>query len=141
MKPLICTALVALALLAATGNASAGPAVYIPLGSGNRVIAVDAACDTITATYPGVEHSHSLVDLHRNEGVKTIPTGPAPCHLNTIPGTFKVCVSSRSAPKIWVVDQNTLQVLGEIELPAGEGHEICNNRSRVVPNRRGAVVS
>ena len=35
--------------------------VYIPLGSGNRVIAVDATTDKITATYTGVENPHGLV--------------------------------------------------------------------------------
>lgn len=39
----------------------ASPTVYIPLGSGNQVIAVDAATDKITATYTGVENPHGLV--------------------------------------------------------------------------------
>jgi len=40
---------------------NASPTVYIPLGSGNQVIAVDAATDKITASYPGVENAHGLV--------------------------------------------------------------------------------
>ena len=39
----------------------ASPTVYIPLGSGNQVIAVDAATDTITASYPDVMNAHGLV--------------------------------------------------------------------------------
>ncbi|MDH5444965.1 MAG: YncE family protein [Gammaproteobacteria bacterium] len=39
----------------------ASPTVYIPLGSGNQVIAVDAATDSITASYPGVDNPHGLV--------------------------------------------------------------------------------
>ena len=39
----------------------ASPTVYIPLGSGNQVIAVDAANDSITAAYPGVDNPHGLV--------------------------------------------------------------------------------
>ncbi len=39
----------------------ARPMVYIPLGSGNVVIAVDAANDRIVATYTGVENAHGLV--------------------------------------------------------------------------------
>lgn len=39
----------------------AAPTVYIPLGTGNQVIAVDAATDRITASYPGVENAHGLV--------------------------------------------------------------------------------
>ncbi len=48
--------------MAATGGvATADPTVYIPLGSGNQVIAVDAATDRITATFTGVENPHGLV--------------------------------------------------------------------------------
>ena len=50
---------------------------------------------------------------------------PAPYHLNTISGTGKVYVSSRKKPKIWVVDQKTLKILGEIKLPSGEGHQMA----------------
>lgn len=39
----------------------ADPTVYIPLGSGNQVIAVDAATDKITASYSGVDNPHGLV--------------------------------------------------------------------------------
>lgn len=58
------TALTLLAGAAVLGGAltvSAAPTVYIPLGSGNKVIAVDAATDRITATYPDVENPHGLV--------------------------------------------------------------------------------
>ncbi|MBZ0105464.1 MAG: YncE family protein [Sulfuricella denitrificans] len=50
---------------------------------------------------------------------------PAPYHLDRIPGTGKVYVSSSNAPKIWVVDQKTFSVTGTIQLPAGEGHQIA----------------
>lgn len=39
----------------------AEPTVYIPLGSGNQVIAVDATTDKIIASYPGVINAHGLV--------------------------------------------------------------------------------
>ncbi|MFV2059980.1 MAG: YncE family protein [Gammaproteobacteria bacterium] len=39
----------------------AEPIVYIPLGTANTVIKVDAATDKITATYTGVENPHGLV--------------------------------------------------------------------------------
>lgn len=53
--------LVSTALLAGAMAAHAGPTVYIPLGSGNQVIAVDGATDKIVASYPGVENPHGLV--------------------------------------------------------------------------------
>ena len=42
-------------------NLYANPLVYIPLGSGNVVIKVDAASDRIVQTYTGVENSHGIV--------------------------------------------------------------------------------
>lgn len=42
-------------------TAMAAPTVYVPLGVANEVIAIDAATDKITATYPGVENAHGLV--------------------------------------------------------------------------------
>jgi len=55
---------------------------------------------------------------------KELALAPAPYHLNTISGTGKVYVSSRKKPLIWVVDQNDLKVVGTIDLPAGEGHQM-----------------
>ena len=49
------------ALLAFSSVSYAAPTVYIPLGSGNQVITVDAATDKIIASYTGVENSHGLV--------------------------------------------------------------------------------
>lgn len=37
------------------------PTVYIPLGSGNGVVAVDAATDTVTEHFTGVKNPHGLV--------------------------------------------------------------------------------
>jgi len=49
------------ASIALTTIVKASPTVYIPLGSANKVIRVDAATDTITATYTGVDNPHGLV--------------------------------------------------------------------------------
>jgi DNA-binding beta-propeller fold protein YncE len=56
---------------------------------------------------------------------RTLALSPAPYHLNNIRGTGKVYVSSRKEPKIWVVDQKTLKLVGTIALPAGEGHQMA----------------
>lgn len=55
----------------------------------------------------------------------SITLNPAPYHLNTIRGTNKVYVSSRKQPKIWVINQETMKVSGEIKLPGGEGHQMA----------------
>lgn len=47
--------------MALTNTLQASPTVYIPLGSGNQVIKVDAATDEITASYSGVDNPHGLV--------------------------------------------------------------------------------
>lgn len=44
--------------------------------------------------------------------------------INTIHGSGKVYVSSRSDPVIWVADQKTLKLIDTIKLPAGEGHQM-----------------
>ncbi|TDY02439.1 YVTN family beta-propeller protein [Thiohalophilus thiocyanatoxydans] len=64
------------------------------------------------------------VDI-RDGSKQSITLSPAPYHLNTITGTGKVYVSSRKKPIIWVVDQASLKVTNEIELPAGEGHQMA----------------
>ena len=50
---------------------------------------------------------------------------PAPYHLNTITGTGKVYVSSRKKPLIWIIDQKSMKLTGQIDLPAGEGHQMA----------------
>ena len=49
------------ASMALTNTLQASPTVYIPLGSANQVIKVDAETDKITATYTGVDNPHGLV--------------------------------------------------------------------------------
>lgn len=56
---------------------------------------------------------------------RVLALSPDPYHLNTIRGSGKVYVSSRSTPLVWVIDQKTLKLRGAIKLPAGEGHQIA----------------
>ena len=48
---------------------------------------------------------------------------PEPYHVATIHGTGKLYVSSADEPKIWVVDQKSLAVIGEIPI-GGKGHQM-----------------
>lgn len=48
---------------------------------------------------------------------------PKPYHLTSIPNSRKLMVSSRSEPKVWIVDQATLSATGEIAVQ-GEGHQM-----------------
>ncbi|HEC13325.1 MAG TPA: YncE family protein [Acidiferrobacteraceae bacterium] len=54
---------------------------------------------------------------------RSIPLSPAPYHVTAIRGTGKLYVSSRKLPKIWVVDQKTLAITGEIKTK-GFGHQM-----------------
>ncbi|MDH3282273.1 MAG: beta-propeller fold lactonase family protein, partial [Gammaproteobacteria bacterium] len=54
---------------------------------------------------------------------RTIALQPAPYHVTAIHGTGKLYVSSRKEPKIWVLDQRTLEIRGEIPV-RGEGHQM-----------------
>jgi len=61
MKHWIHILLTTLSVTIIAGVATAAPTVYIPLGSGNQAIAVDAATDRITASSTGVDNPHGLV--------------------------------------------------------------------------------
>lgn len=51
------------------------------------------------------------------------PLAPAPYHLAAIRGKGKIYVSSVDEPKLWVLDQRDLRVLGEITI-GGKGHQM-----------------
>ena len=72
------------------------------------------------------KQDNKLVAVDTETGKKReLVLSPSPYHLNTIPGTGKVYVSSSKKPVIWVVDQKTMENIGEIALPAGEGHQMA----------------
>jgi DNA-binding beta-propeller fold protein YncE len=52
-----------------------------------------------------------------------IKLDPKPYHIASIPGTGKLYVSSRAKPWIWVLNQNSLEVLRKIPIK-GEGHQM-----------------
>ena len=74
--------------------------------------------------YASSKADNTLVAFNLANGERrTVSLTPAPYHIATIRGTGKVYVSSRMAPKIWVLDQQMLAVRGEIPI-RGEGHEM-----------------
>lgn len=54
---------------------------------------------------------------------REVKLAPAPYHIATIAGTGKLYVSSADEPKLWVVDQATLAVRGDVEI-GGKGHQM-----------------
>jgi YVTN family beta-propeller protein len=62
------------------------------------------------------------VDL-ASGSLQTAELSPAPYHLATITETGKIYVSSSDETKIWVVDQKSLELLGQITID-GKGHQM-----------------
>jgi len=104
---------------------------------------VDLAQAQVTESYPVGKDSHG-VDLSDDGRLlyasskaenrlvvqnlasgerRTVDLEPAPYHVTTVRGTGKLYVSSRQSPQIWVLDQQSLALLGSIPI-RGEGHEM-----------------
>lgn len=92
---------------------------------GKRVHGLDIGDDGKTL-FVSSRSDDKLVALDTATGAQRVLTlSPEPYHLDKIPGTGKVYVSSSKAPKVWVVDQKTFTVTDTIQLPGGEGHQIA----------------
>lgn len=92
---------------------------------GKRVHGLDVGDDGYTL-FVSSRADDKLVALNTRTGEQRfIKLAPEPYHLDKIPGTGKVYVSSSKEPKIWVVDQKSFTVTGTIQLPSGEGHQIA----------------
>ncbi|MFA6901762.1 MAG: YncE family protein [Gallionellaceae bacterium] len=92
---------------------------------GKRVHGLDVGDDGYTL-FVSSRADHKLVALNTRTGEqRSIPLTPEPYHLDKIPGTGKVYVSSSKEPKIWVIDQKSFTVMDTIPLPSGEGHQIA----------------
>ena len=92
---------------------------------GKRVHGLDIGDDGKTL-FISSRSDDKLVALDTQTGEQRVLTlSPEPYHLDKIPGTGKVYVSSSKAPKVWVVDQKTFTVTDTIQLPGGEGHQIA----------------
>lgn len=122
-----------------------GATIFVANPQAGKVSAVSIASGKVSREYAIGKGVHGLdigddgktlfVSSKQDEKLVAVDTGsgkqrairlsPQPYHLNTIPGTGKVYVSSSKQPLIWVIDQQSLKVLGQIKLPAGEGHQMA----------------
>ena len=92
---------------------------------GKRLHGLDIGDDGKTL-FVSSRSDNKLVALDTQTGAqRTLALFPEPYHLDKIPGTGKVYVSSSKEPRIWVIDQKTFTVIGSIQLPSGEGHQIA----------------
>ena len=93
------------------------------LEAGKLLHGVDLSDDGQTL-FVAVRGSDSVTafDL-QSDASKTITLSPSPYHVAAVKGQGKLYISSAEAPKVWVVDQRTLSVIGEIEI-GGKGHQM-----------------
>lgn len=92
---------------------------------GHDVHGLDLSDDGKTL-YASSRQEEKLVAIDIASGKqRALRLSPAPYHLNAIRGAGKVYVSSSKAPTIWVIDQATFRVSGQIALPKGEGHQMA----------------
>lgn len=90
---------------------------------GESLHGIDLSDDGQTL-FVAVLGDEQLAAFNLQTGVwKKTALGPDPYHLAAIHGTGKLYVSSASEPKIWVISQQDLRILGEISI-GGKGHQI-----------------
>jgi len=63
------------------------------------------------------------IDLASGQA-RRIALAPAPYHVSSVPGSGTLLVSSRAEKRIWVLDQSTLALRGEIAID-GIGHQMA----------------
>lgn len=120
-----------------------GARLYVNNVDGGSVSVVDTAARKSVKTIPVGETLHGIdlsddgktlfvaargsetltaVDLDTGKS-RSLALKPEPYHLAVIHGAGKVYVTSADEPKMWVVDQKTLKVTGEVPI-GGKGHQI-----------------
>lgn len=120
-----------------------GSTLYVNNVNDGTVSALSLASGEVVRTIPVGDYTHSLdlsedgetlyisdrgndrlcaIDL-RSAIKRGVSLNSSPFHVAVLRGEGKLYVTSADEPKIWVVDQNTLQVKGEI-LIDGRGHQM-----------------
>jgi YVTN family beta-propeller protein len=98
----------------------------IPVGS--TIHGLDLSDDGKTLFVAGRgDDKLTSVDL-ATDSQRSAVLAPDPYHLAAIRGAGKLYVSSAGEPKVWVIDQQTLKVIGEIAV-GGKGHQMVQGAS------------
>jgi len=91
---------------------------------GGKLHGIDVAKDG-KSLYVSVRSKNKLVAIDLATGsMQALPMAPQPYHLAVIGGTGKLYVSSAKENKIWVVDQKSLKIQGQISVP-GIAHQMA----------------
>ena len=121
-----------------------GARLYVANVDAGTVSEIAVAAGTVTRTFEigGLLHGldlseyggtlfvaareqNKLVAIALDSGdLRDAPLSPEPYHLTTVGGTGKIYVSSAEEPKIWVVDQDSLNVLNAVPVQ-GKAHQMA----------------
>lgn len=92
------------------------------VGSQAHGLALSADGSVLFASSQG---DGKLVSINLRDGTQRAPDlVPAPYHVEYVGIVNKLYVSSRKAPKIWVIDPQSLTVRGEIAIGQGVAHQM-----------------
>lgn len=91
---------------------------------GKKVHGLDISDDGSTLFVTSKAENKLVLLNPKTDSRRVVTLSPSPYHLQTIAGTGKVYVSSSKAPKIWVIDQKSGKIDGEIAI-TGEGHQMA----------------
>ncbi|MDA1089572.1 MAG: beta-propeller fold lactonase family protein [Proteobacteria bacterium] len=94
---------------------------------GKRLHGLDISDDGTTLFITSKTDEKFIALDPKTDTRRVLALSPSPYHLETIEGTGKVYVSSSKTGKIWVIDQKSAKLLGEIEIN-GEGHQMTTVR-------------
>ena len=113
-------------------NVDDGTVTEVALGSGttSRTFDIGGSLHGLDLSKDGrvlfasAREQGKLVGINLHTAKKRVaPLAPAPYHLTSIGDTGKLYVSSAEQPNIWVVDQETMSVIGNIPIN-GKGHQM-----------------
>jgi YVTN family beta-propeller protein len=113
-------------------NVGDGTVAFISIAKGRIIESYDIGSmphgigisDDGTTLYVTDMGEHKLVAINPVRGrLRRMTLKPSPYHVTVVPGSGKLYVSSRAKNRVWVVDQKTLAVVGEISI-GGIGHQM-----------------
>lgn len=113
-------------------GAESGKVVHLDIASGDTVQTYEFGAevhgvdlsDGGTTLFAALKDADQIASVELATGkIRRSGLSPAPYHLTAISGSTRLLVSSRADPKVWIVDQGSLQPTGAIAIQ-GEGHQM-----------------
>ena len=97
----------------------------VPIG--NTLHGIDLSDDG-KSLFVAVLGDNKVIAIHlKTWALRSLSLSPEPYHLAAMPGRGTIYVSSADKPKLWVIDQKTLKVVGQIGI-GGKSHQIVHTK-------------